>query len=62
VVVPRLVIRLIRAGGWRGTEVVLPDGEWRNELTGQRVDGGAVGVAALLGRFPAALMTREGHG
>jgi (1->4)-alpha-D-glucan 1-alpha-D-glucosylmutase len=58
VVVPRLAIRLARAGGWRGTEVELPGGPWRNALTGESVEGGARPAAELLGRFPAALLTR----
>jgi (1->4)-alpha-D-glucan 1-alpha-D-glucosylmutase len=60
VVVPRLVIRLAREGGWRGTEVVLPPGEWRNVLTGDEVGGGARPVEELLGRFPVALLTMGG--
>jgi (1->4)-alpha-D-glucan 1-alpha-D-glucosylmutase len=58
VVVPRLVILLARGGGWRSTEVGLPAGEWTNELTGERVEGGWREVERVLGRFPAALLTR----
>jgi (1->4)-alpha-D-glucan 1-alpha-D-glucosylmutase len=57
VVVPRLVARLDQA--WPGTTVELPGGEWADVLTGDRVSGGSVGVAALLGRFPVAVLGRE---
>jgi (1->4)-alpha-D-glucan 1-alpha-D-glucosylmutase len=62
VVVPRLVIGLTRVGGWRETEVALPEGEWTNELTGERREGGWSGVADLLARFPVALLTRRRAG
>jgi (1->4)-alpha-D-glucan 1-alpha-D-glucosylmutase len=59
VVVPRLVVRLARGGGWRDTEVVLPEGGWRNVVTGDGVPGGARPAEELLGRFPVALLLRE---
>jgi (1->4)-alpha-D-glucan 1-alpha-D-glucosylmutase len=59
VLVPRLPVRLVREGGWRGTEVTLPDGRWRDVLTGEVCTGGAVRVAEVLGRFPVALLERE---
>jgi (1->4)-alpha-D-glucan 1-alpha-D-glucosylmutase len=62
VVVPRLVIRLARDGGWRETEVALPEGDWTNELTGEKASGGWVAMDAVLGRFPVALLTRGGAG
>jgi (1->4)-alpha-D-glucan 1-alpha-D-glucosylmutase len=58
VVVPRLVVGLARGGGWRDTEVELPAGDWTNELTGERVEGGWRQVAGILARFPVALLTR----
>ena len=54
--VPRLVLKL--AGNWGDTEVELPDGAWRNELTGEAVTGGSRPVAALLAAFPVALLSR----
>jgi (1->4)-alpha-D-glucan 1-alpha-D-glucosylmutase len=60
VVVPRLVVRLVRDGGWRDTRVILPGGTWRNVLTGEVVKGGGRKAHELLGRFPVALLTREG--
>ncbi len=57
VLVPRLVARPDQA--WPGATVELPDGGWVDVLTGDRVDGGSVGVAALLRRFPVAVLGRE---
>jgi (1->4)-alpha-D-glucan 1-alpha-D-glucosylmutase len=53
-VVPRLGMRW--GGDWRETAVELPAGRWRNELTGEEVEGGAQPVATLLARFPVALL------
>ncbi len=59
VVVPRLVMGL--AGGWGDTVVELPPGRWVSALDDGVVEGGpAVPVAGLLGRFPVALLVREG--
>ena len=57
VIVPRLVIRLGR--DWGGTAVELPPGRWRDEMTGEEVEGGRRNVADLLARFPVALLTRD---
>ena len=54
--VPRLVLRL--NGDWAGTELELPPGEWRDELTGEPATGGRQPLARLLGRFPVALLVR----
>ncbi|HEX3922343.1 MAG TPA: malto-oligosyltrehalose synthase [Streptosporangiaceae bacterium] len=58
VVVPRLVARLDT--GWPGTVVDLPDGDWRDILTGDPVPGGPAPVATLLRRFPVAVLGRDG--
>jgi len=55
-VVPRLVLGL--GGAWEDTEIDLPRGSWRNEMTGEAA-GGTVRVGQLLARFPVALLTRE---
>jgi (1->4)-alpha-D-glucan 1-alpha-D-glucosylmutase len=55
-VVPRLVLGL--KDDWGDTTLSLPHGPWRDELTGQTAEGGQVPVAALLSRFPVALVTR----
>lgn len=56
VIVPRLAAAL---DDWRDTRVLLPEGEWRNCLTHERVDGSRVLVSELLARFPVALLVRE---
>ncbi|HEX3556971.1 MAG TPA: malto-oligosyltrehalose synthase [Thermoanaerobaculia bacterium] len=56
VVVPRLVVHL--RGDWQDTTVNLPAGRWRNELTGEEVEGGNRPVADLLARFPVTLLAR----
>jgi (1->4)-alpha-D-glucan 1-alpha-D-glucosylmutase len=56
VVVPRLVLRL--DGDWGDTTLELPEGRWRNELTGEEIAGGPQRISALLARFPVALLTR----
>ena len=56
-VVPRLVVTLDRV--WGNTAVALPKGRWKNRLTGEVVDGGAIGLSRLLESFPVALLVRE---
>ena len=49
-----------KAGGnWGGTTIELPKGGWRNQLTGDSVNGGRLRVQDILRRFPVALLTRE---
>jgi (1->4)-alpha-D-glucan 1-alpha-D-glucosylmutase len=55
-VVPRLVLRL--GGDWAGTELPLPPGRWRDELTGETLPGGPQPLARLLAKFPVALLVR----
>ncbi len=54
-IAPRLTLSLPL--GWRDTQVVLPEGRFRNVLTGDAVDGG--GLEQLLRRFPVALLVEE---
>jgi (1->4)-alpha-D-glucan 1-alpha-D-glucosylmutase len=56
VVVPRLLLTL---GGWDGTLLEIPPGRWKNQFTGEVINGGKVEVSALLSRFPVALLTLE---
>jgi (1->4)-alpha-D-glucan 1-alpha-D-glucosylmutase len=56
-VVPRLIVKL--GGGWRDTTVSLPQGRWKNLLTGAIVDSERVVVKELLREFPVALLVRE---
>jgi (1->4)-alpha-D-glucan 1-alpha-D-glucosylmutase len=55
-VAPRL---LLSADGWDSTVLEIPEGRWRNQLTGEAIEGGKVEAAALLARFPTALLTKE---
>jgi len=59
-VVTRLALSLERLGGWGEHTVVLPDGRWRDELTGREVEGGAVRLAELTHALPVALLVRAG--
>jgi len=56
-VVPRLLLRL--DGAWRKTHLALPEGRWKNRLTGEKIDGRSIEVEKLLRPFPVALLTRE---
>jgi (1->4)-alpha-D-glucan 1-alpha-D-glucosylmutase len=56
-VVPRLVLGL--GGDWGDTAVELPVGPWRNVIDGAEIDGGVVALAAVLERFPVALLERS---
>ncbi|MEY2567988.1 MAG: (1-_4)-alpha-D-glucan 1-alpha-D-glucosylmutase [Actinomycetota bacterium] len=58
VVVPRLVLGLA-ARRWRDTTLELPEGDWRDALTGAEVRGGLVAVGELLAEFPVALLVRR---
>jgi (1->4)-alpha-D-glucan 1-alpha-D-glucosylmutase len=59
-VVPRLIVKL--AGVWKDTWVSLPQGRWRNRLTGRSLEGGNIAVKELLKDFPVALLVREDAG
>ena len=60
VVVPRLVLGLERNGGWAGTSVGLPDGDWVDCLTGAARPGSVpVDLAELLSDFPVAVLVRR---
>jgi (1->4)-alpha-D-glucan 1-alpha-D-glucosylmutase len=52
----RLPLGLARAGGWGDTTVLLPRRTVVDELTGAEHDGGETRVAALLDRYPVALL------
>jgi (1->4)-alpha-D-glucan 1-alpha-D-glucosylmutase len=55
-VVPRLVLGLLEE--WGDTTLDLPAGSWRNELTGEDLEGGERRLGDLLARFPVALLAR----
>jgi (1->4)-alpha-D-glucan 1-alpha-D-glucosylmutase len=58
------VTRLPRVlgGDWRGTRLRIPDGRWRDVLTGARHDGGPIPMETLLAELPVALCCREERG
>jgi (1->4)-alpha-D-glucan 1-alpha-D-glucosylmutase len=57
-VVPRLPLTL--GGEWQDTSLTLPQGQWVNRLTGERLGGGRIDVGQLLREFPVALLVLEG--
>jgi (1->4)-alpha-D-glucan 1-alpha-D-glucosylmutase len=59
-VATRLPVALA-ATGWGDTALHLPNGPWRNLLTGERIvsDVGGVAVDVLLARLPVALLVRD---
>ena len=59
-VATRLPVRLAARGGWGDTVLPLPDGaaDWTDVVTDTAVDGAAPRLAALLGRYPVALLVR----
>jgi (1->4)-alpha-D-glucan 1-alpha-D-glucosylmutase len=56
-VVPRLVINL--GAKWGDTTLELPEGRWHNAFTNETLNGGEIGVAKLLHRFPVGLLCQE---
>lgn len=59
VAVPRLSVA---AADWDATVLEIPVGKWKNQFTGDTLDGGKVEMSSLLARFPVALLTREPAG
>jgi (1->4)-alpha-D-glucan 1-alpha-D-glucosylmutase len=56
-IVPRFILKL--GGAWGDTVVELPSGSWRNAFTDETFARGETRVAALLKRFPVALLWLE---
>lgn len=46
-------------GDWGNTTIQLPEGKWRNLLTGEWIDSGTAAIATLLQIFPVVLLMRE---
>jgi (1->4)-alpha-D-glucan 1-alpha-D-glucosylmutase len=57
-VIPRF--SLLLHGEWSDTQLKIPDGLWRNVLTGDEVQGGAIFLKDVFQRFPVALLIRSG--
>ncbi|HEY1758509.1 MAG TPA: malto-oligosyltrehalose synthase [Bryobacteraceae bacterium] len=53
---PRLLMTL---GNWAETSLEIPEGRWKNQFTGDVVEGGKTEVSALLRRFPVLLLVKE---
>ena len=58
VLATRALQRLEAAGGWGSHEVRLPDGLWRDELTGLLHEGGRLRCAEAFERMPVALLRK----
>jgi (1->4)-alpha-D-glucan 1-alpha-D-glucosylmutase len=54
--VTRAPRRLTESGGWRDETVTLPEGTWRDELTGAVFGGGDVKCAVLFEQLPVSLL------
>ncbi|GAB3544841.1 malto-oligosyltrehalose synthase [Arthrobacter tumbae] len=57
--VTRLPLGLERAGGWRDTAVVLPEGTYSCAITGTGFEGGPVPAKRLFETYPVALLVKE---
>ncbi|WP_299167148.1 malto-oligosyltrehalose synthase [uncultured Arthrobacter sp.] len=57
--VTRLPLGLERAGGWRDTAVVLPEGSYSCAITGTGFEGGPVPAKRLFETYPVALLVKE---
>lgn len=55
----RLPIGLAARGGWEGTTVALPEGRWRDALSGRPIGSGEVTAAEILTALPVALLVRD---
>ncbi|MGP3947589.1 malto-oligosyltrehalose synthase [Streptomyces sp. 7N604] len=59
--ITRLSRRLTDTGGWRNTELPLPEGAWTDLLSGAGVRGGRVPLTDLFAAWPVALLVRNEH-
>jgi (1->4)-alpha-D-glucan 1-alpha-D-glucosylmutase len=57
VMVPRLVLKA--NGTWIDTAFELPEGQWRNALTGALLSGGTTRLRQAFAEFPVALLIRQ---
>ena len=55
----RLPVSLAALGGWRDTVIVLPHRPYRDLITGAAYDGGELPLAAVLERYPVALLVED---
>ncbi len=59
-VATRLALGLERRGGWGEAWIALPEGRWRDALSGAEVTGGLLALDELLSAWPVALLVRTG--
>jgi (1->4)-alpha-D-glucan 1-alpha-D-glucosylmutase len=57
-VATRLPVALERHGGWGEHTLALPEGSWRDALTGRGTEGGTVPLADVLADLPVAFLVR----
>ncbi len=57
-VATRLPVALERHGGWGEHTLALPEGAWRDELTGRGIAGGTVRLGDVLADLPVAFLLR----
>lgn len=55
-IAPRLLASLEE---WGSTVLEIPEGNWRNQFTGEYLEGGKLDMATLVEKFPVALLTNE---
>jgi (1->4)-alpha-D-glucan 1-alpha-D-glucosylmutase len=58
-VLTRLSVSLAGYGGWHEHTVSLPEGSWRDLLSGRTTEGGPARLAELLADLPVALLVRQ---
>ncbi|KAI8817931.1 malto-oligosyltrehalose synthase [Fimicolochytrium jonesii] len=58
-VAPRFWVGVKEGGALKGVSVRVPEGEWRNVLTGETVKGGVVDVERLVRAFPVAVLVKQ---
>jgi len=59
-VVTRRPVALAESGGWADPDAVtVPDGQWRDVLTGALLDGPSLALPALFESLPVALLVRD---
>ena len=58
-VATRLAHGLAQRGGWGDASLALPEGRWREALSGSEIGGGLVELDSLLDHWPVALLVRS---
>ncbi|WP_150306733.1 malto-oligosyltrehalose synthase [Planctomonas psychrotolerans] len=61
-VATRLPVGLADGGGWGDTAITVPDGSYVDFISGRTVNGGRIGLGALLAHYPVALLARNDGG